>query len=68
MTLKDLRKDTRDFLLAEDVAAVLGRSAQLIRSQAQTDPSKLGFPVIVIGTRVQIPREGFLAFCTGRVS
>ena len=34
-----------------------------IRHQAQNDPDKLGFPVVVAGTRVRIPKEGFLYFC-----
>lgn len=27
------------------------------------DPNKLGFPVIVTGTRVRIPKYGFIHFC-----
>lgn len=54
-----------DFMTAEDVGKIIGVGPQNIRSQAQADPSKLGFPVIVIGTRVYIPREGFERFCKG---
>ena len=53
----------KDFLTAADVAPVLGINPQDIRSQAQSDADKLGFPVIVTGTRVRIPKEGFLYFC-----
>lgn len=63
MTLKDIEQTDAEFLLASDIAPVLGINPQDIRSQAQSDASKLGFPVIVTGTRVRIPKEGFLYFC-----
>lgn len=52
-----------EFLRAEDVGEILGVDPQYIRSQAQADPRKLGFPVIVIGRRVHIPKQAFLYFC-----
>lgn len=63
MTLDDIAALPREFLRAEDVAPYIGIHPQSIRSQAQADPSKLGFPVIVHGTRVKIPRDGFVYFC-----
>ena len=63
MTLHDLIYDTRDFLTSADVAPLLGRDPQSLRSQAQADQSKLGFPVIIVGSRVLIPRKAFLAYC-----
>lgn len=53
----------KEFLTAAEVAPVLGIDPQDLRSQAQADSVKLGFPVIVTGSRVRIPREGFLFFC-----
>ena len=65
MTLNELYYDSRDFLAVDDVADLLGWTPQHIRSQAHADKDKLGFPVIICGTRIKIPRLGFLAFCTG---
>lgn len=50
----------KDFLTPDDVAGVIGCSAQSIRIQAREDPRMLGFPICVIGTRTYIPREGFI--------
>lgn len=62
-TLTEIEQIEREYLLAEDVAAVLSMTPNYIRHQAQNDPDKLGFPVVVAGTRVRIPKEGFLYFC-----
>ena len=62
MTLKEIERSEKEFLLAADVAPVLGLDPQCLRSQAQDDPVKLGFPVTVTGSRVRIPRLGFLHF------
>ena len=50
------------WLTPAEVAPILGADANAIREQAQRDPSKLGFPVVVVGTRVKIPKDGFLYF------
>ena len=63
MKLADIETLDKEFLLADDVAPVLGMHPQDIRSQAQADSAKLGFPVIVTGTRVRIPKQGFLFYC-----
>ena len=63
MKLSDIERIDKEFLTAAEVAPALGVNPQDIRSQAQSDASKLGFPVIVTGTRVRIPKEGFLYFC-----
>ena len=65
MTISDLKNSAADFISAEDAAEVIGCNPQSLRSQAQADPKKLGFPVVVIGARVRIPRLGFIAFVTG---
>lgn len=62
MTLEDIEKMDASTLDITTVADVLDSSAQTIRIQAQEDPRKLGFPVIVEGRRVKIPRLGFLHF------
>lgn len=62
-SLEEVKQSTLDFLNAEDVAELIGAHPQTIRSQAQAAPEKLGFPVIVSGNRVRIPRVGFIYFC-----
>lgn len=62
MTLAEIRQSDAALLTASDVAEVLESDPQDIRQQAKEDPSKLGFPVVVIGSRVKIPRRAFLAF------
>lgn len=62
MNLIDLKKSPETFVSADDIAPILGCDGQSIRSQAQANPTKLGFPVIVIGRRVRIPRVPFLNF------
>lgn len=60
MTYQEIVASDKVFLLTEDVAEVLGCKAHSINVQAQQDPAKLGFPVCVTGSRVRIPRMGFL--------
>ena len=60
MTLEEIRNSDKDFLTPEDVRGVLGCMPYTINVQAKEDPAKLGFPVCVMGTRVRIPRKGFL--------
>lgn len=62
MTLAEIRQSDSALLSASDVAEVLESDPQDIRQQAKEDPAKLGFPVVVIGSRVKIPRRAFLAF------
>jgi len=62
-TLDDLEKLDKRMLLATDIAPYLECDDGIIRLQAQTDPDKLGFPVIVMGSRVKIPKEGFISYC-----
>lgn len=62
MTLQEIEKTNKNILRASDVADLLESDPQDIRDQAHRDPSKLGFPVIVTGSRVKIPREGFIHF------
>jgi hypothetical protein len=63
MTLDDIERIPKPMLLATDVAPYLGCDDGLIRLQAQREPEKLGFPVIVMGSRVKIPKEGFVHYC-----
>lgn len=60
MTFQEIIESNKVFLLTEDVAEVLGCKPYSINVQAQKDPAKLGFPVCVTGSRVRIPRAGFV--------
>jgi len=62
-SLEEIEKLDKTMLLATDVAPYLECDDGLIRLQAQQEPEKLGFPVIVMGTRVKIPKEGFIHYC-----
>lgn len=62
MTLDEIRNSTKDVLTPADIAEVLGCDAQDIRIQARTAPEKLGFPVVVIKSRVKVPKVPFLKF------
>ncbi len=65
-TLEELEASEKQTLTADEVAPYIGCDGHSIRLQAQKDPAALGFPVIVIGRRIYIPREGFVRFCRGQ--
>lgn len=62
MTITEMLQSTEPFLSPADVAEVLHCDPQSIRVQAQSDPSKLGYPIIVINRRIRIPRIPFLRY------
>lgn len=64
-TLAEVEQASVEMLLAKDIAPIFNTDPQSIRLQAREDSSKLGFPTVCIGTRVYIPREGFIRFCRG---
>lgn len=68
MTLQEIEAIPKPMLLVADVAPFLSCNPQSLRTQAQQDPDGLGFPVVVIGNRVLIPKDGFIHYCKyGRV-
>lgn len=60
VTLTEIEQSGKDFLAPADVAPVLGVHPYSLNCQAREDISKLGFPAMMVGTRVRIPRLGFL--------
>ena len=50
-------------LLPSDISDFIGADPQSIRLQARANAAALGFPVILVGNRTLIPREGFVRFC-----
>lgn len=65
MTLDELSTMTVDVLTPAQVAPILRLDADTIRGQARDCPERLGFNVIVAGSRVKIPRVAFLKFMRG---
>lgn len=66
MTLDEIKSSDKHFLLASEVAEILGTNPNTVRLQAHCAPEMLGFPVIVMGSRVKIPRIPFLNFMLGQ--
>lgn len=64
-TLQDLAQRDRDVLLPDEVAEYLHLAPQQLRAQAREDPSKLGFRVIVCGSKTLIPKGPFIEFIGG---
>ena len=61
-TLEELEALPCEVLTCAQVAKILHADPFMIHEQARKDPSKLGFKVIVHGTRVKIPKSAFIAF------
>ncbi|MDL2289134.1 hypothetical protein LJB83_00020 [Clostridia bacterium OttesenSCG-928-F22] len=62
VTLEDIESIAKEILTPADIAPYLGCDQYSINVQAQNDPAKLGFPVVVHGSRVKIPKQGFVYF------
>lgn len=65
MTLSDLEKIEKAYLTPAQIAPVLGADPNWIRWQAHEDKDMLGFPVIVMRSRVKIPKAAFIKFMQG---
>lgn len=62
MSIEEMLHSTKLYLTPAEIAEVLQCDPQSIRVQAQADPYKLGYPVIVLNRRIRIPRIPFLKF------
>lgn len=65
LTLDQIEAMTTEVLTPAQVASVLHLDQDTIRGQARDCPWRLGFPVIVAGNRVKVPRLPFLRFMRG---
>ena len=65
MRLSDIEKLDKEVLTCKQVAPILGYGEYQLHQQAIERPELLGFPVIVIGNRVKIPKSAFIAFMNG---
>ena len=64
-TLQDIEACPKSMLTPDDVAGYLQCRAYNINLAARDCPTALGFPVCFIGSRVKIPKEGFLRWARG---
>lgn len=62
LTLREIEALETEVLTCQQVSRVLCAGAYYLHEQAMKDPAKLGFPVIVHGTRVKIPKQPFIRF------
>lgn len=62
MTLEQLEALPGEVLTCQQIGQVIGANPDSIRGQARERPELLGFPVIVCGSRVRIPKQPFIRF------
>ena len=62
MTLDEIAAIDGEVLTPAQVASVMEVDQETIRGQARSNPQLLGFPAMVAGNRVKIPKRPFLAF------
>lgn len=65
MTIDEIRASTKDMLTPSDVAPILGCNPYSLNVAAKANIKALGFPASLIGTRLKIPRIGFLRWIEG---
>lgn len=65
MTLESVKFMTAEVITPAVASELLGCDPQWLRIAARTRPDLLGFPVIVMGSRVKIPRRAFIRFLEG---
>lgn len=64
-TLDEIAALPCEVLTCAQIAPVLGANPSTLHLQAVERPELLGFPVIVAGSRVKIPKTPFLRFMRG---
>ena len=64
-TLQEIENCWKDILIPKDVAGYLHCHPYSITTAAKQTPELLGFPVTIIGSRVRIPRDGFVRWAKG---
>ena len=65
MTLAEIEALPGEVLTCQQIAPVLGANPATIHLQATDRPELLGFPVIVMGSRVKVPKAAFIRFMRG---
>lgn len=67
LTMGEIENLSDDVLTCVQVSKVLKSEVAALHKQAVTNPATLGFPVIVVGTRVKIPRIPFIKYMRGEL-
>lgn len=67
-SLNEIKAMEREMLTPAIVAPIIECDPQWIRLVAREAPEELGFPVIVRGSRVKIPRRAFISFMEGKAN
>ena len=67
MTLEEIQTLKKDIITPAQAAQVLECDPHFIRLAARQKPELLGFPVIVIRSRVKIPRLAFVRYMEGKL-
>lgn len=62
MTREEIMASEKECLVCSDISKIIGLNAYTIHGQAIERPELLGFPVIVSGRQVRIPRMAFAKF------
>lgn len=62
LTIEDLEALPCEVLTCQQIAPILGADPGTIHQQAIEAPYMLGFPVIVMKSRVKVPKRAFCAF------
>ena len=65
MTIEEIRASDKTMLTPADVAPILGCNPYSLNIAAKADIKALGFPASLIGTRLRIPRVGFIRWFYG---
>lgn len=65
LTLQDIKQMEKDVITPAEAAQVVGCDPQLIRLEAREKPENLGFPVIIVRSRIKIPRMAFIKYMEG---
>lgn len=67
MTLQDIKQMDKDVITPAEAAQVVGCDPQQLRLTAREKPENLGFPVIIVKSRIKIPRVAFIRYMEGNL-
>lgn len=65
LTLADIKQMEKDVITPAEAAQVVGCDPQKMRLEARERPENLGFPVIIVRSRIKIPRMAFIKYMEG---
>ena len=66
MTIEEIRASDKTMLTPADVAPILKCNAYSLNITARNNIRALGFPASLVGTRLKIPRIGFIRWFDGQ--